>query len=57
MFIRSFDGKRVISYAQWKTKEDYESIYANPDAMAYLDKIKTVSKFNWNLYEISYASE
>ena len=54
---RSFDGNRVISYAQWKTKEDYQSIYANPDAMAYLDKIKTVSKFNWNLYEISYTSE
>jgi len=54
---RSFDGKRVISYAQWFTKGDYESIYSNPDAMAYLDKIKTVSKFNWNLYEISYTSE
>ena len=54
---RSFDGNRVISYAQWKTKEDYQSIYANPDAMAFLDKIKTISKFNWNLYQVSYTSE
>ena len=54
---RSFDGNRVISYAQWKTKQDYQSIYANPDAMPYLDKIKTVSKFNWNLYQVSYTSE
>ena len=53
---RSFDGNRVISYAQWKTKEDYKSIYANPDAMPYLDKIKTISKFNWNIYQVSYTS-
>ena len=53
---RSFDGKRVISYAQWKTKEDYQSIYANSDAIPYLDKIKTISKFNWNLYQVSYTS-
>lgn len=54
---RSFDGKRVISYAQWKTKEDYQSIYANSEAKPYLDKIKTISKFNWNLYEVVYTSD
>jgi len=52
---KSVDGKRVISYAQWKTKEDYQSIYTNVEAIPYLDKIKSISKFNWNIYEVVYT--
>ena len=55
--IRSFDGKRVISYAQWKSKEAYQSLYTNTDALPYLDKIKSVSKFSWNLYDVVYTSD
>ncbi len=54
---RSLDGIRVISYAQWKTKEDYQSIYSNEEAKPYLDKIKTISEFNWNIYEVVYTSD
>ena len=54
---RSFDGKRVISYAQWKTKEDYQSIYSNVEAIPYLDKIKAITKFDWNLYQVVYTSD
>lgn len=53
---QSFDRKRVISYAQWKTQEDYKSIYVNIDAKPFLDKLKKISKFNWNLYEVVYTS-
>ena len=54
---RSFDGKRVVSYAQWKSKEAYQLIYTNVDALPYLDKIKNVSKFSWNLYDVVYTSD
>ena len=53
---QSLDRKRVISYAQWKTQDDYKSIYSNIDAIPFLDKIKKISKFNWNLYEVVYTS-
>ena len=54
---RSFEGTRIVSYAQWSTKENYQAVYTNSDAKPILDEIKKISKFSWNLYEIVYTSE
>lgn len=54
---RSFDGTRIVSYAQWNTKKDYQAVYTNSDAKPILDEIKKISKFSWNLYEVVYASD
>ena len=53
----SFDGNRVVSYAQWNTKEDYQAVYTNSNAKPILDEIKKISKFSWNLYEVVYTSD
>ena len=54
---RSFEGTRIVSYAQWNTKEDYQAVYTNSDAKPVLDEIKKISKFSWNLYEVVYTSD
>ncbi len=54
---KSFEGTRIVSYAQWNTKEDYQAVYTNSDAKFILEEIKKISKFSWNLYEVVYTSD
>ena len=54
---KSLEGNRVVSYAQWKTKENYQAVYTNSAAKPILDEIKKISKFSWNLYEVVYTSD
>ena len=54
---RSFEGTRIVSYAQWNTKEAYQAVYTNLDVKPILDEIKKISKFSWNLYEVVYTSD
>ena len=54
---KSFEGTRIVSYAQWKTKEDYQAVYTNSEANPILDEIKKISKFSWNLYEVVYTTD
>jgi heme-degrading monooxygenase HmoA len=32
----SLDGTRVVNYAQWETREDFEAMLANPPARAHM---------------------
>jgi heme-degrading monooxygenase HmoA len=52
----SLDGTRVVSYAQWNSKEDYQSVYTNSQAIPILNEIKKISKFTWNVYEVVYST-
>ncbi len=54
---KSFEGTRIVSYAQWKTKEDYQAVYTNSQAIPILDELKKISKFSWNLYEVVYTTD
>lgn len=53
---KSIDGTRIVSYAQWKSKENYQAVYTNLEAKQHLDEIKKISKFNWNFYEVVYTT-
>lgn len=53
---KSIDGTRVVSYAQWKSKENYQAVYTNLEAKHHLDEIKKISNFNWNFYEVVYTT-
>ncbi len=53
----SLDGTRVVSYAQWNTKEDYQAVYTDSEANPLLDEIKKFSKFSWNIYEVVYSTK
>lgn len=40
----SFDGTRVVNYAQWATKEDFERLFKNPQAQAQMKTFAAVAK-------------
>jgi heme-degrading monooxygenase HmoA len=39
---RSLDGTRVINYAQWRSREDFQASFANPQAAAYFDELAQI---------------
>jgi quinol monooxygenase YgiN len=44
-FNRSFDGTKVTVYAQWRSKEDWQAMRANPAASLYMEQVLTLAKF------------
>ena len=49
---KSLDGRQVINYVQWRSKEDLEAISNNPDTTAHIDEIKKLAKGNTSLYDV-----
>ena len=43
---RSFDGQRVVNYAQWKDKESFEAMRAHPDAIPHMKASAQLAKFD-----------
>lgn len=41
---KSLDGTRVVNYAQWTTKEDFDRMLKNPDAQARFRQMAGVAK-------------
>lgn len=35
---KSYDGKRVINYAQWRSQEDFEAMLKNQDAIPHMKR-------------------
>lgn len=51
---RSFDGTRVVNYAQWASKEDVERVMRSPDVQAGQKRLAEVAKsLSPGLYEVS----
>jgi heme-degrading monooxygenase HmoA len=49
---KSADGVRVVNYAQWHSREDFEAIFNNPEATAHMKPIMEIAKFDAHLYEV-----
>jgi len=43
---RSFDGKHVVNYAQWKDKESFEAMRKHPDAMPHMQASARLASFD-----------
>ena len=54
---RSFDGTRVVNYAQWRRREDFEAMLKNPAAIPHLQQAAHLATFEPNLYEVVYVDE
>lgn len=39
---RSFDGTKVINYAQWETREAFTAMFRNPQANAHMSKLAEI---------------
>jgi quinol monooxygenase YgiN len=48
----SFDGKRVVNYAQWASEKDFKNMSANPQAAKHMKQAAALAKFDPNLYRV-----
>lgn len=49
---RSFDGKKVAMYAQWRSLEDYQAMRGNPVAAPFLEQALAIASFEPGMYEV-----
>jgi len=49
---KSFDGTKVIMYAQWRSMADYQNMRNNPDASPYLLQALEFATFEPGMYEV-----
>ena len=50
---KSLDGVRVVNYAQWRSREDFEAMGKNPEAQAHMKPIMEIAKADFHLYEVA----
>ena len=54
----SIDGTKVTNYAQWRSREDFEAMLQNPDAIVHMREAGRIAeKFEPHLYEVSFVDE
>lgn len=39
---RSFDGTKVVNYAQWESREAFQAMLAKPDAHSWLEQLAEI---------------
>jgi heme-degrading monooxygenase HmoA len=54
---KSLDGVRVVNYAQWRTKEDFEAMRNSPEAQKHMKPFFEIAKVDFHLYEVANAIE
>jgi heme-degrading monooxygenase HmoA len=55
---KSLDGTKVVNYAQWRSKEDFEAMLQNPEAATHMGEAAGIAeKFEPHLYEVSFVDE
>jgi heme-degrading monooxygenase HmoA len=55
---RSIDGTKVTNYPRWRSREDFEAMRQNREAMAHMRKAGQIAeKIKPYLYEVSFVDE
>jgi heme-degrading monooxygenase HmoA len=55
---KGLDGTRVTNYAQWRSREDFEAMLKNPEAIAHMKEAAGIAiKFEPHLYEVALVDE
>lgn len=52
---KSLDGKWVTNYAQWRSIEDFQAIFKNPDALSHMPAIGKIAQSSPVLYKVGYT--
>ena len=50
---RSHDGRRVVNYAQWRSRKDFETMLSNPTAQLHMTQAAEIADFDPILCEVS----
>ena len=55
---KSLDGTRVVNYAQWESREDFEAMLRNPEVGPHMGRVAEIAeRFEPHLYEVSFIEE
>lgn len=55
---KSLDGRRVVNYAQWESREAFEVAFENSEAMSHMREAgKIAENSEPYLYEVSFVDE
>jgi quinol monooxygenase YgiN len=55
---RSLDGSRVTNYAQWRSREAFETMLRNREAAEHMGEAARIAeRFEPHLYEVSFVDE
>jgi len=49
---KSLDGTRVVNYAQWRSKDDFEAMLKSPEAVPHMQAATAIAKFEPHLYAV-----
>lgn len=49
---RSLDGAKVVVYAQWRSREDFQALAHNSEAAAHMRRVRELATFEPVLYEV-----
>jgi heme-degrading monooxygenase HmoA len=52
---KSLDGVRVVNYAQWRSKEDFEAMRNSPEAQKHMKPFFEIAKVDFHLYKVADA--
>ncbi len=52
---RSFDGTRVVNYAQWQSREAFEQMLENVAARSHMDAARQIATVGPRLFEVVYS--
>jgi len=51
-FHKGSDGARVVNYAQWASKEAFESMLKTPEARLHKEAVARFATYDTHLYEV-----
>ena len=51
----SLDGKKVVNYLQWKSKEAFENRLKDPQAIIKMNKVLSMARASGSLYEVVFT--
>jgi quinol monooxygenase YgiN len=54
---RSLDGTRVVNYAQWRSRADFEAMLKNPAAGKHMAAVAKLATFEPTLCTVVYTDE
>jgi len=49
---KSVDGVRVVNYAQWRSREDFEAMRNKTEAQQHMKPLMEITTFDFHLYEV-----
>ncbi len=54
----SFDRKRIVNYAQWRSKPDFEAMKSSPEAASHMQEAaKIAERFEPVLYTVEHVED